>query len=93
LRVEKKIGQNAALGMLLGAGVQQCALCGIQGRCPVGLGGTTMPINDLRKILITDSDEDVLVALERLLEDGGYATETAISYEEASRRLAQGTFR
>jgi DNA-binding NtrC family response regulator len=52
-----------------------------------------MPINDLRKILITDSDEDVLVALERLLEDGGYATETAISYEEASRRLAQGTFR
>lgn len=35
------------------------------------------------KILIVDDDEDVLIALERLLEGEGYTTETAWSGREA----------
>jgi len=46
----------------------------------------------LRRILLADNDEDVLVALERTLEDGGYATTTALSHEEASKILSRSTF-
>lgn len=45
--------------------------------------------NGLGKILIADNDEDVLVALERVLENEGYATTTAVSHQEASRILSQ----
>jgi DNA-binding response OmpR family regulator len=48
-----------------------------------------MPKNGLSKILIADNDEDVLVALERVLESEGYATTTAVSHEEASKILSQ----
>ncbi|HVM93876.1 MAG TPA: response regulator [Terriglobales bacterium] len=40
------------------------------------------------KILIVDNDEDVLIALERVLEDEGYATATAHCLGEASRLLS-----
>lgn len=36
-----------------------------------------------RKILIVDDDQDVLIALERALEDEGYSTATAWSAKEA----------
>ncbi len=42
---------------------------------------------DARKILVADNDEDVLVALERVLEDDGYATTTAISSVETCELL------
>lgn len=48
--------------------------------------------NGPRRILVADNDEDILVRLERVLEDSGYATTTAISYEEAARHLAQDSF-
>jgi CheY-like chemotaxis protein len=51
-----------------------------------------MPETRLRRILLADNDEDVLVALERTLEDGGYATATALSHAEASKLVSQGTF-
>ena len=47
---------------------------------------------DARKILVADNDEDVLVALERVLEDDGYATTTAISSAEMCKLLSGGGF-
>lgn len=44
------------------------------------------------KVLIVDNDEDVLLAMERILEDEGYATETAVSYHEAARLLSRHSF-
>jgi len=46
----------------------------------------------LRRILLADNNEDVLVALERALEDGGYATTAALSHEEASKLVSRKTF-
>lgn len=46
----------------------------------------------LAKILIADNDEEVLVALERILEDEGYSTATAISHEDASIMLSRDSF-
>ena len=46
----------------------------------------------LAKMLIADNDEEVLVALERILEDEGYSTATAISHEDASRMLSRDSF-
>jgi len=43
-------------------------------------------------VLIVDNDEDVLVTLERVLEDHGFATATAVSYEEASTLLSRNAF-
>lgn len=43
------------------------------------------------QILIVDNDEDVLVSLERVLEDQGFTTATAINYEQACRLLSQRT--
>jgi DNA-binding NtrC family response regulator len=51
-----------------------------------------MPETRLRRILLADNDEDVLVALERTLEDGGYATVTAVSHAEASKLLSRDAF-
>ena len=51
-----------------------------------------MPEKGLRRILIADNDEDVLLALERTLENGGYATVTALTLYEAAKLLAQDTF-
>jgi CheY-like chemotaxis protein len=51
-----------------------------------------MPEQRLRKVLLADNDEDVLVALERTLEDGGYATATAVSHAEASKLFSQDAF-
>ncbi len=51
-----------------------------------------MPEKRLRKVLLADNDEDVLVALERTLEDGGYATATAVSHAEASKLFSQDAF-
>ena len=44
------------------------------------------------KVLIVDNDEDVLIALERVLEDEGYATATADCLGEASRLLSRSAF-
>lgn len=44
------------------------------------------------RILILDNDEDVLVNLERILEDEGYTTATAVNYEQALRLLSQHPF-
>lgn len=43
------------------------------------------------QILIVDNDEDVLVSLERVLEDQGFTTATAINYEQACMLLSQRT--
>ena len=43
------------------------------------------------QILIVDNDEDVLVSLERVLEDQGFRTATAINYEQACMLLSQRT--
>ena len=51
-----------------------------------------MSENGIRKILVADNDEDVLVALELVLEDGGYATTTALSSAEACKLLSEGRF-
>jgi DNA-binding response OmpR family regulator len=52
----------------------------------------TAPAGTPAQILIVDNDEDVLVNLERVLEDQGYVTATAINYEEALILLSQRTF-
>ena len=44
------------------------------------------------KILIVDNDEDVLIALERVLEDEGYATATADCMREAARLLSRSAY-
>jgi CheY-like chemotaxis protein len=51
-----------------------------------------MPGNDAGRILVADNDEDVLVALERALEERGYATTVALSGAEACRLLSAGGF-
>jgi hypothetical protein len=43
------------------------------------------------QILIVDNDEDVLVSLERVLEDQSFTTATAINYEQACMLLSQRT--
>lgn len=48
--------------------------------------------NGAGKILVVDNDEDVLVALERVLEEKGYATTVALSGAEACRLLCEGSF-
>ena len=44
------------------------------------------------RILIADNDEDVLVALERALEDEGYETAVTVSGNGALEVLSQGVF-
>lgn len=51
-----------------------------------------MSRSSLARILIADNDEEVLVALERILEDEGYSTATAIGHEDASRMLSRDSF-
>jgi len=51
-----------------------------------------MPEKQLRRILVADNDEEVLVALERTLENGGYVTTTAVNHAEASQLLSRGGF-
>jgi CheY-like chemotaxis protein len=51
-----------------------------------------MPEKELRTILVADNDEEVLVAVERTLEGGGYVTTTATNYAEASQLLSRGSF-
>ena len=52
----------------------------------------TAPPQTAAQILIVDNDEDVLVSLERVLEDQGYTTATAINYEQALTLLSQRPF-
>lgn len=42
-----------------------------------------------RRILIADNDEDVLIALEHTLENGGYQTITAVNHEQTSKLLEE----
>jgi len=51
-----------------------------------------MSKHDAGKILVADNDEDVLVALERALEERGYATTVALSGAEACQLLSEGGF-
>ena|ERR1700751_3279387 len=51
-----------------------------------------MPKHDSGKILVADNDEDVLAALECLLEEKGYATTVALSSAEACKLLCEGSF-
>ena len=44
------------------------------------------------KILVADNDEDVLIALEGILEEKGYATTVTLSSAEACALLCQGGF-
>jgi CheY-like chemotaxis protein len=44
------------------------------------------------RILLADNDKDVLVGLERTLENGGHTTVAVLSYEEASSMLSRSTF-
>jgi DNA-binding response OmpR family regulator len=44
------------------------------------------------KVLIVDNDEDVLIALERALENEGFETATAVSLEGALQLLAENAF-
>jgi CheY-like chemotaxis protein len=44
------------------------------------------------RILLADNDKDVLLALERTLENGGHTTVAVPSYKEASSMLSQTTF-
>lgn len=48
--------------------------------------------DELGKILIADNDEDVLVALERALEDEGYDTAVTVSGDVAFQILSSGAF-
>jgi len=45
-----------------------------------------------KRILISDCDADVLIALERVLEDAGFDTATACTIEETLRLLGQRQF-
>lgn len=51
-----------------------------------------MPKHDAGKILVADNDEDVLVALECVLEEKGYATTVALSGAETCKLLSEGSF-
>jgi CheY-like chemotaxis protein len=51
-----------------------------------------MPEYTAGRILVADNDEEVLVALERALEERGYATTVALSGAEACKLLAEGGF-
>jgi CheY-like chemotaxis protein len=51
-----------------------------------------MPGYGAGKILVADNDEEVLVALERALEERGYATTVALSGAEACKLLTEGGF-
>jgi len=51
-----------------------------------------MPENHVGTILVVDNDEDVLIALERVLEEKGYATTLAVSGAEACKLLSEGSF-
>jgi two-component system, NtrC family, nitrogen regulation response regulator NtrX len=51
-----------------------------------------MPDNHAGTILVVDNDEDVLIALERVLEEKGYATTLAVSGAEASKLLSKWRF-
>jgi len=44
------------------------------------------------RVLISDCDTDVLIALERVLEDDGFDTTTACTTDETLRLLAQKNF-
>lgn len=48
--------------------------------------------DELGKILIADNDEDVLVALERALQDEGYDTAVTVSGDVAFQILSTGAF-
>jgi DNA-binding NtrC family response regulator len=48
--------------------------------------------NKSGRILLTDDDEDVLLALERTLENEGHNTVSVLSYEDASSMLSRTTF-
>lgn len=52
----------------------------------------TMRPRATARILIVDNDEEILVNLERVLEDQGYATATAINYEQALMLLSLRPF-
>lgn len=54
--------------------------------------GFTLPPRTNARILILDNDEDVLVNLERVLENEGYTTATAVNYEQAEMMLSQRPF-
>ena len=45
-----------------------------------------------RKILLVDNDVEVLVALERTLQDSGYDTAAVLSHQEALKLLTEGGF-
>jgi two-component system, NtrC family, nitrogen regulation response regulator NtrX len=51
-----------------------------------------MTENHAGTILVVDNDEDVLIALERVLEEKGYATTLAVSSAEACKLLSEGSF-
>jgi len=51
-----------------------------------------MPGRETPRILIADNDEEVLIALEHILETGGYATATALCPQEAAKLLGQARF-
>jgi DNA-binding NtrC family response regulator len=44
------------------------------------------------KVLVADNDEDVLIALEGILEEKGYSTSLALSSAEACALLCKGDF-
>jgi DNA-binding response OmpR family regulator len=44
------------------------------------------------KLLIADNDESVLIELERVFEDEGYATTTVLTRDEVSALLCDGEF-
>ena len=43
-------------------------------------------------LLIADNDENVLIALERVFEDEGYATTTVVSHEEIATLMSEVEF-
>ena len=43
-------------------------------------------------LLIADNDENVLIALERVFEDEGYATTTVVSHKEIARLMSEVEF-
>jgi DNA-binding response OmpR family regulator len=43
-------------------------------------------------LLIADNDENVLIALERVFEDEGYATTTVVSHEEVATLMSEIEF-